>query len=261
MVRRSCCPSFARRCVGVCAPGVPPRRLTSDGNNDKVARSATGRLLIQSRRESDGYVIMLFEPGATTPTLTTPGPRDATPAFSRRRRLVLYPHRSARNRSLRRLEFMRGDPLRSAGPDLAGAIPRFPACRLSHVAQYAAIETSLTVQRSRARSRRGDRRCAPVWTDANHIWVLQLRAAARMDRDRSQTNRRSGRRQQAGTETADYRDCSMTERPFARALPARARGSERVVGDPRDPDAGVAMILSSAHMAASTGPAESARAA
>jgi hypothetical protein len=60
--------------------------------------------------------------------------------------------------------------------------------------------------------------CPPVWTDDDHIWVLQSseRRPEWIEID-LKTSRRSGRRQEAGAETADYRDCSMKESP----LPAR----------------------------------------
>jgi len=62
--------------------------------------------------------------------------------------------------------------------------------------------------------------CAPIWTDDDHIWVLQSseRRPEWIEID-LKTSRRSGRRQQAGAETADYRDCSMKENPLPAHYP------------------------------------------
>ena len=195
------------------ARGAPPRRLTSDGNNDKVARSATGRLLIQSRRQSDGYVIMLFEPGASTPTLTTPGPRDAAPAFSahgddwfyiRTDRHAIV-HCDARN------------SCSEIHSDTQGPIWPVPSPDSQHIAYLTWLNTPRLKVLSLSNGAVRDLGaaifdCAPVWTDDNHIWVLQSseRRPEWIEID-LKTNRRSGRRQQAGTETADYRDCAMNE--------------------------------------------------
>ena len=140
-------------------PDAPPRRLTTDGNNDNVARSATGRLLIQSRRGSDGYVIMLFEPGSIAPHLTTPGPARRHAGVLARGDDWFY-IRSDRDAivhcdAVNSCTEIHADP---PGPDLAGAIAQFPKRRVPHLAQYARLKMLSLVGRSRARSRRGDRR-------------------------------------------------------------------------------------------------------
>ena len=195
------------------SPTAQPRRLTSDGGNDNVARSASGRLLIQSRRHSDGYVIMLFEPGSTVPALTTPGPHDVTPVFSERGDDWFY----VRSDRQTIVHCDAGSSCAEIHADPQGPIWPVPSPNSQRVAYLTWLNTPRLKLLSLSNGAVRDLGaalvdCAPVWTDDDHIWVLQAseRRPEWIEID-LRTSRRSGRRQQAGAEAADHRDCSMKE--------------------------------------------------
>jgi hypothetical protein len=198
--------------------GAAPRRLTADGDNDNVARSATGRLLIQRRRSSDGYVIMLFEPGSTTPTITTAGPRDVTPMFSERGDWFYV--RGDRQAIVR---CGAGNSCSEIHADPQGPIWPVPSPDSQKVAYLTWINTPrlkvLSLMDGTVRDLGAaivD--CAPVWTDDEHVWVLQspARRPEWIEID-LKTSRRSGLRREVGAESGDHRDCSMKDSP----VPAR----------------------------------------
>jgi len=202
-------------------PGAAPRRLTTDGNNDNAALSITGRLLVQNRRHSDGYVIMLFEPGGTTPVLTTPGPHDVTPVFSQHGGDWFYIRQDRRAI----VHCDAGNSCAEVHVDAQGPIWPVPAPSSPQVAYLTWLNTPRLKLLSLADGTVRDLGaaivdCAPVWSDDEHIWVLQFseRRAEWIEID-LRTNRRSGRKQQAGAETADYRDCSMRESPSPARYP------------------------------------------
>ncbi len=194
-------------------PDTPPRRLTTDGENDNVARSTSGRFLIQSRRPGEGYVIMLLDPGRTSPTLTTPGPRDVTPVFSESGDDWFYV-RSDRQAIVR---CDAGNSCRDIHADPQGPIWPVPSPDSRTVAYLTWLNTPRLKLLSLSDGTVRDLGaaivdCAPVWADDQHIWVLQFseRRPEWIEID-LRTSRRSGRRQEAGSVTADYRDCSMKE--------------------------------------------------
>ncbi len=200
-------------------PTTPPRRLTSDGDSDNVARSASGRLVIQSRRHSDGYVIMLFDPGRSAPVLTTPGPHDVTPVFSERGDDWFYV-RSDRHTIV---HCDAQNACAEVHSDPQGPIWPVPSPDSQRVAYLTWLNTPRLKVLSLANGAVRDLGaaivdCAPVWTDDDHLWVLQFseRRPEWIEID-LKTSRRSGRRREAGAETADYRDCSIKQNP----LPAR----------------------------------------
>jgi hypothetical protein len=197
-------------------PHAPPRRLTADGNNDNVARSATGRMLIQSRRRSDGYVIMLFEPGSSAPALTTPGPHDVTPVFSEHGRDWFYVRQD-------RQAIVHCDARNSCTDvhlDAQGPLWPVPAPNSRRVAYLTWLNTPrlklLSLDDGTVRDLGAAiADCAPFWTDDDHLWVLQSseRRPEWIEID-LKTSRRSGRRQEAGAETSDHRDCAMKANPL-----------------------------------------------
>ncbi len=214
------------------APNTPPRRLTADGVNDNAARSATGRLLIQSRRDSGGYVIMLFEPGRTAPILTTPGPRDVTPAFSARGGDWFYV-RSDRHAIV---HCDGGNSCAELRADPQGPIWPVPSPNSKALAYLTWLNTPRLKLLSLADGAVRDLGaaiidCAPVWTDDEHIWVLQAseRRPEWIEID-LKTGRRSGQRRAAGAETADSRDCTMENHP----LPARYPQVRVVASEPSE---------------------------
>src|SRR5206468_7645962 len=193
------------------APGAQPRRLTADGNNDNVARSAAGRLLIQSRQQSDRYVIMLFERGTSAPVLTTPGPRDLTPAFSERGSDWFYV-RSARQAIV---HCDAGSSCTEIHADPQGPLWPVPSPDSQTIAYLTWLNTPRLKLLSLSNGAVRDLGaaivdCPPVWTDDDHIWVLQSseRRPQWIEID-LKTSRRSGRQREAGAETADAHDCAM----------------------------------------------------
>jgi serine/threonine protein kinase len=202
-------------------PTATPRRLTADGNNDNAALSPAGRLLIQSRRRPDGYVIMLFEPGSEAPGLITPGPHDVTPVFSehgddwfyvRQDRQAIV-HCDARNSCTD----IHADP--------QGPLWPVPAPDSQRVAYLTWLNTPRLKLLSLSDGTVRDlgaaiADCAPFWSDNQHVWVLQSseRRPEWIEID-LRTGRRSGRRQEAGTETADHRDCAMKTNPLQARYP------------------------------------------
>ena len=210
-------------------PDARPRRLTTDGDNDNVARSAAGRLLIQSRRHSDGYVVMLFEPGSSVPIMTTPGPHDVTPVFSERENDWFYV-RGDRNAIV---HCGAGNSCTEIHADPQGPIWPVPSPDSQRVAYLTWLNTPRLKMLSLADGSVRDLGaaivdCAPVWTDNQHVWVLQSseRRPEWIEID-LKTSRRSGRRREAGAETADYRDCSLADNPLLSRYPqARVVASE-----------------------------------
>jgi len=202
------------------SPGAAPRRLTADGNNDNVARSATGRLLIQRRRRSDGYVIMLFEPGSTAPTMTTAGPRDVTPVFSERGDWFYV--RGDRQAIVR---CGAGNSCTEIHADPQGPLWPVPSPSSQSVAYLTWINTPRLKVLSLLDGTVRDLGaaivdCAPVWTDDEHVWVLQspARRPEWIEID-LKTSRRSGLHREVGAESADHRDCSMKDSPVTAHYP------------------------------------------
>jgi len=203
------------------SPTAQPQRLTSDGGNDNVALSAEGRLLVQNRRHADGYVIMLFDPGNTTPVLTTPGPRDVTPAFSERGDDWFYVQSD-------RQAIVRCGPGNSCAQihaDPQGPIWPVPSPNGQTVAYLTWLNTPRLKVLSLSNGAVRDLGaaivdCPPVWGDDEHVWALQFseRRPEWIEID-LRTSHRSGRRQQAGAEAADHRDCSMKENPSPARYP------------------------------------------
>ena len=187
---------------------------------------------------------MLFEPGRSAPVLTTPGPRDVTPAFSERGSDWFY----VRSDRQAIVHCDTGNSCTEIHADPQGPLWPVPSPDSQTIAYLTWLNTPRLKLLSLSNGAVRDLGaaivdCAPVWTDDEHIWVLQSseRRPEWIEID-LKTSRRSGRRREAGAETADSRDCAMKENPLLGALPAGARRCERVVGDSRDPNAGVAMI-------------------
>jgi hypothetical protein len=203
------------------APDARPRRLTADGNSDNVALSSAGRLLIQSRRRSDGYVIMLFEPGSSAPVLTTPGPHDVTPVFSEHGGDWFY----VRQDRQAIVHCDAGNSCTEVHVDAQGPIWPVPAPNSRRVAYLTWLNTPRLKLLSLSDGSVRDLGaaivdCAPVWSDDEHIWVLQFseRRPEWIEID-LKTGRRSGRRHEAGAVTADYRDCSLKEDRWSTRYP------------------------------------------
>jgi hypothetical protein len=164
---------------------------------------------------------MLFEPGGTTPVLTTPGPHDVTPVFSQHGGDWFYIRQDRRAI----VHCDAGNSCAEVHVDAQGPIWPVPAPSSPQVAYLTWLNTPRLKLLSLADGTVRDLGaaivdCAPVWSDDEHIWVLQFseRRAEWIEID-LRTNRRSGRKQQAGAETADYRDCSMRESPSPARYP------------------------------------------
>ena len=176
--------------------------------------------------------------------LTTPGPRDVMPSFSAAgRRLVLRSQRSTGDRSLRRREFMPEIHVDPQGP--LWPVPRPTPRTVAYLTwlNTPRLKVAFARDRSRARSRRGDRRlragvdrrrprlgrCNPPSAGPNGSRSISERAADPDDGEH------------AGDGTGRLSRLLDEREPVAGALPSGARRRERVVRDSRDPDAGVAM--------------------
>jgi hypothetical protein len=212
------------------APTAPPRRLTADGGNDNVARSPSGRLLIQSRRRAGGYAVMLFDEGASTPTTTTSGPNDLMPAFSPTGRGWFFV-RSDR-RAIVRCDS--GNSCRELHVDQQRPAWPTPSPDARNLAYLTWLNTPRLKILSLATGGVRDLGaalvdCAPVWSDDDHVWVLQSSERRRewIELD-VRTGRRSGKRRPAGDGLAESRDCSTNESPVPARYPqVRVVASER----------------------------------
>jgi serine/threonine-protein kinase len=197
-------------------PGSQPRRLTSDGANDNAVRSPSGRLLIQKRRRTGGYVVMLFDEGRQSPSFTTPGPFDLTPSFlagSRDWFFIRHDHHAI---------------VRCDGANSCREIrvdPQMPAWPTSSPDGHSlAYITWLNTPRLKILSlQTGSARdlgaalvdCAPVWSGDDRIWVLQH---SERQREWIEIDVRSGHHagghKPAGEGPVESHGCSMNEGPI-----------------------------------------------
>jgi serine/threonine protein kinase len=201
------------------ALGAPPRRLTSDGLNDNAARSSSGRLLIQKRRRTGGYVVVLFDEGAGSPTKITAGPWDLTPSFAERNRDWFF----VRNDRQAIVRCDRDNACREIHVD-----PQMPAWPVaSPDGMDLAYLTWLNTPRLKVLSlQTGLARdlgaalvdCAPVWSDSQHVWVVQssehLRAWTEID---VPSGHRTGRQKSVGDGPSESERCALSDG----VLPAR----------------------------------------
>jgi serine/threonine protein kinase len=208
------------------APRAAPRRLTSDGGNDDAALSATGRLLLQKRRRDGSYALMLFDPGATSPGFVTPGPADVMPAFAAKGRDWFFVRRDrqaiVRCDAENACREIHVDPQQPAWP-----VPSPDGTSLAYL-------TWLNTPRIKVLSLRDGRvrnlvaalvECAPVWSDDQHLWVLQSSERLREWTEiEVVSGHGTGRRRPAGDgpikpESCAWNDSALTARyPQVRVL-------------------------------------------
>jgi hypothetical protein len=196
------------------SPGASPVRLTGDGQNDEVALSSNGNLLIQKRRPSGQYVLMLFDRGSRTPRLTTSGPSDRMPSFSDARREWFFV-RQNRGAIVRCATSGTEKDCREAYVD--PYLPAWPVA--SPDGRNVAYLTWLNTPRAKLLSLDSGQAqdlgaalldCAPIWSDNDHFWVLQASGPLR---EWIEIDVRSGRRSRAERVSAsigaDTRDCTI----------------------------------------------------
>jgi hypothetical protein len=203
------------------APGAPARRLTSDGVNDNAVRSPSGRLLIQKRRRTGGYVVSLFDEGRQSPTMTTPGPFDLTPSFLAGGRDWFYirhdHHAIVRCDGMNVCREIRVDPQMPAWPigSPDGQNLAYLTWLNTPRLKILSLQTGVTRDLGAALVD-----CAPVWADDDHLWVLQ-----HSERQREwieidvRTGHRAGGRKPAGEGPVESHGCSMNDGPIPLPYP------------------------------------------
>jgi len=195
------------------APNAKPRRLTADGANDSAALSPSGRLLVQKHRRDGGYGLMLFDRGATSPSFVTPGPSDMMPAFAAKGGDWFFVR--SQNQEIVRCDG--GNVCRGIHED-----PQQPAWPVpSPDGSLLAYLTWLNTPRLKVLSLRdGTVRnsvaamvdCPPVWSDDQHLWILQssdrLREWTEID---AASGRGTGRRKPLGDWPIKPEDCAWSD--------------------------------------------------
>jgi hypothetical protein len=209
--------------------GAAPIRLTADGSNDNVARSASGRLLIQKRRRNGSYVLALFEPGAPSPTFVTSGPSDVMPAFAEKGRDWFFV-RSDRQAIVHcdaesSCRDIHVDPQQPAWP-----VPSPDGTAVAYLTWLNTPRLKLLSLRDRVSrtlvAAMVD--CAPIWSDNGHLWVVQASERLREWTEiEVASGRGTGRRRPAGDGPVKPESCAWNDSPLAARYPqVRVLGRE-----------------------------------
>jgi hypothetical protein len=176
-------------------------------------------LLIQKRRRAGDYVVALYDSGNGTPIATSQGPLDVMPSFGAGDRVWFFVRYD--RHAIVRCE--RGEPCHEVHVD--PQVPAWPVVAPDGI--NLAYLTWLNTPRVKVLSlRTGQARdlgaalldCAPVWSDGDHVWIVQASARSRewIEID-VRTGQRAGRRRPAGDGTLESHGCSFDES----LLPAR----------------------------------------
>jgi hypothetical protein len=203
------------------AAGAPGKRLTGDGTNDNAVRSASGRLLIQKRRRQGGYTVMLFDENRQTPAFVTSGPSDVMPSFADKGRDWFFV-RSGRQAIVRcdadnACREIHVDAQRPAWP-----VPSPNGYELAYLTWLGTPRLKLLSLQTGASRALGAALvdCAPVWSDNEHVWVVQSSERLREWTEiEVSSGRGTGRRSPAGDGPIKSDGCAWSDATHAAHYP------------------------------------------
>jgi len=211
------------------AAGAPPRRLTADGNNDAVALSRTGRLLIQKRRRQGGYAVLLYEPNQQTPSVATSGPSDMMPSFDDHGR-AWYFIRTEQEAIVRCDETNACRPIHVDPQGPAWPVPSPSGQELAYLTWLGTPRLKVLSMQTGASRTLGAALadCPPIWSDNDHLWVVHSNEKLlEWTEIEVASGRPTGRQKSLGDGPDRAEDCVLGGGPLAPLYPqARVIGRE-----------------------------------